>query len=186
MALSKPKQKKLEILVSKGGMSDRAIAKEIGCDPKTVRNYIEKLSLEKSSLSSLAKAEIENIIIGNEIEEKKSSLSPHQKSAYSEVLITEAQSKNLSMNANHLLLEKIYEDIEDGTKDTKVNVGEGVQNIKPIRYEPSDRVHQAKAIQVITDSLGITDRFAPKQDIQVNQQQNNIDNEITITRIGNK
>ena len=29
MALSKPKQKKLEILVAKGGMSDRAIAKEI-------------------------------------------------------------------------------------------------------------------------------------------------------------
>lgn len=175
MSLSKQKQKKLEVLVAKGNLSDRAIAKEVQCDPKTVRNYIDKLNLEKSSLSSLANDEIQNIIIGKEIEEKKSSLSPHQKDAYNEVLLTEAQSMNLALNANHILLEKIYNNIEKGTKLEKMKVGEGVDMLEEVAHGSSDFVNHAKAIQTTSDNLGITQRHSNSQ-VTVHTQ-NNLSNE---------
>jgi len=171
MALSKSQQKKLEVLVSKGGLSNRAIADEVGCDPKTVRNYIKSLDLEKSSLTTLASAEIANIIKGKEIEEKKSSLSPHQKEAYNEVLLTEAQSQNLAMNVNHKLLLKIYDDIEDGMKVEKINVGDGMQQFEPVAHGSSDHLNHAKAIQTVTDNLGLTNRHSPKIDITQQQVQ---------------
>ena len=163
MALSDQQREKIESMLAVGGISKRKIAKEVGCSEKTVRNVESEMELENSALSALADLEKDNIIMGKAIEKKKSALSPHLKSAYDELLLTKLQAENLALNVNNALLMKLYDMIEDGTKDEKLNVGDGMQSIEPIRYAPSDMAHIAKAAQIATDSLGITERHAKTQ-----------------------
>ena len=51
-----------------------------------------------------------------------------------------------------------------------------MQNIEPVRQDSSDRVNQARAIQMVTDSLGLTDRHAPRAmtAIQVNTEEREV------------
>lgn len=169
MALSKHKQELLEVLVAKGELSDRAIAKEVGCDPKTVRNYISNLDLEKSSLSSLAKEDITNTIKGNEIDAKKSSLNPHQRKAYDEVYITMAQSLNLFNNAtidNQLLVNQAQEHIKQIVKDNPDMVLDHLPNLMA-----TGKMTETNRKQL----LGITETHKQKEEV--------IDSETIITYV---
>ena len=155
------------------GKSLTDIEKTTGISKGQISKKSKKEEWQKETLKDLAKREVHTTIVQKEIEKEKETLSATQMKHYNEVLLTEMQSGNLALNANHLLLQEIHKDLERGTKETKVNMGEGMQRLEPMQFEPSDRVHQAKAIQTVTDSLGITDRHAPKQDISLNAQQNN-------------
>lgn len=184
MALKQDKIDLIIALVKKGGLSNVQISKKVGCSESAVRTTIKKNAVERNEITNLAKDEVQSIIIQNEIQKRKNELNSVEKTIYDAVLLTEVQSKNLALNANHLLLQEIHKDLLRGTKETKVNSGDGVQTIEPIQFEPSDRVHQAKAIQTVTDSLGITDRHAPKTVIEnTNAQQTNEAPTIVFQRI---
>ena len=178
MALTKQQKETLDILCAKGGMSNRAIAREVGCSEKTVRKHIDSMDMEKSALSALADEEIDNIIMRKEIDRKKSALNPHVKSAYDELLLTRMQAENLQTNLNTSIMAKLLAMLEEGTKETKINAGDGVQQIEPIKYDPSDVLALAKAAQTASDSLGITQR-GPHSAVQVN---NNTSSGIDVKR----
>lgn len=180
MALSETQINLITALVKKGDLSNRQIAKEIGCSESAVRTWIRKNGVEKNALRNLAKEEISNIINAKEIEEKKNALSPIEKTHYTHVLLEEAQANNLYLNVNQKILSTIMDALENGTKDMKINSGDGMQTIQPMRHEPSDLVALARAAQTATDSLGITQRHAPKSENNV-AVQNNINSNMSLT-----
>ena len=174
MALSKEQKELIIALVKKGGLSNVQISKKVGCSESAVRTTIKKYGVVRNEITDLAKTEVQSILIQNEIKTRKNELTSKERDIYDRVLLEEAQSKNLALNANHLLLEKIYESLEDGTKDEKIQVGAGIQQIEPIRHNSTDFNQFASAIQKATDSLGITNRHAPKTEINnTNATQNN-------------
>lgn len=181
MALKKEQIELIIALVKKGSLSNVEISKKANCSESAVRTTIKKYGVKKNEITDLAKSEVQSILIQNEIKTRKNELTRKERDIYDRVLLEEAQSKNLALNANHMLLEKIYNSLEDGTKDEKINVGAGVQQIEPVRHNATDFNQFASAIQKTTDNLGITDRHAPKIDINNTNAQQNImtPNEIT-------
>ena len=165
MALSTDQTQAIDLLIKKGGMSNRKIAKEVGCSESAVRQYIAKSGVQKNALRDLARDDVDNIIKKQEIGRQKNALSAHEKTHYDMLLLEEAQSRNLAFNVNQKILLNIMGALEDGTKDVKINSGDGMQVIQPMRHEPSDYLALSRAAQTATDSLGITNRHAPKQDI---------------------
>lgn len=171
MALKKEQIEHIVALVKKGGLSNVAISKEVGCSESAVRTTIKKNNVIKNEIADLAKDEVQSIIMQDEIKTRKNELTNKERDMYDKVLITEIQSQNLALNANHLLLKKIHENIDNGKKLEKINVGDGVQHFEEVEHGSSDFVNHAKAIQTVTDSLGITKRHA-NQLINVNTQTN--------------
>ena len=156
------------------GTSLTVIESTTGISKGQISKKSKKETWKKETLKDLASREVHTIIVQKEIEKEKETLTKVQRKHYDKLLLTEVQSMNLALNANHLLLEKIYDSIEDGTKDEKISVESGVQQIEPVRHNAADFNQFANAIQKTTDSLGITERHAPKTVIEnTNAQQNN-------------
>ena len=190
MALSKEKIELIIALVKKGGLSNVAISKEVGCSESAVRTTIKNHDVKKNEITDLAKEEVQSIIIQDEIKKRKNELNEVEKTIYDEVLLTEVQSHNLALNTNHLLLQKINNNIESGKKQVVMKVkeyskengsSESLDSID-IEHDSSDFLNLAKAIQTTTDNLGITQRHAPKQDINVAQQNNTETKRVQIVR----
>jgi hypothetical protein len=190
VALSLEQKEQIRILVksdykteaNQAGLSNRAIAKQVGCSESAVRTLIKNESLEKNAINALAKREVQNIINTKEIENEKNALKNAEKNAYDKVLLNEVQSLNLALNTNHLLLQKIHENIEAGTKQVVKTEAHGVgmsqATIIDVEHDATDLLNYAKATQTVTDSLGVTNRHASTSATQVNVntsvQQNNI------------
>lgn len=170
MALSESQIENIVILIKKGGMSNRAIAKEVGCSESAVRTWIKKTGAEKNALKDLATREIENIINGVEIKNAKNALSDAEKNAYTELLLEEAQNKNLVMNASQLLITKVIDKLNDGTKLEKVAVGNGIQQLETVGLGSSDYKNYADTIDKASVTMGVNERHAPKQNINLAQQ----------------
>lgn len=120
MALQEHQKEKIRSLVKTGELSNVQIAKEVGTHEKTIRNMIKKEGLVKSEFQDLAKREITNTIIGNEIKSEKAELSPTERDAYEEVLITKTQGLNLFNNTaieNQELVFKAQQTIKELIKE---------------------------------------------------------------------
>ena len=164
------------------GQSLTVIESATGISKGQISKKSKKENWQKETLKNLAKREVHTIITQKEIQKEKETLSNVERKHYDTLLLTEIQSKNLALNANHLLLQKIYDSVDDGTRDEKVNAGDGIQQIEPIRHNANDFNSFAKAIQTTTDNLGITQRHAPKIDINnTNASQTNIDKNLSIS-----
>jgi len=126
MALSKEQKERINVLAKIGGISNREIARQVECSESAVRVYIKNNDVEKNAITDLAKEEISNTIIANEIKTQKNALNNAEKKAYDEVYLTMAQSMNLFNNAtiqNQELVNIAQENIaqriaecEDGTE----------------------------------------------------------------------
>ena len=181
MALSQTKIDLIIALVKKGGMSNVEVSKEVGCSESAVRTTIKKYDVKKNEITDLAKDEVQSIIIQDEIKKRKNELNEVEKTIYDKVLITEVQSQNLALNTNNLLLEKIHNNIESGTKQVSVKVKEYSKDggssesleVVDIEHSSLDFEKLAKAIQTTTDNLGITQRHAPKIAIDNTNAQDN-------------
>ncbi len=92
MALSEAQRDLIIALVKKGGMSNRAIALEVGCGNKVVGQIIKKYGIEKATIATLAKQEIENIIIQDEIKATKATYNATEMTHYNEVFVDMKQS----------------------------------------------------------------------------------------------
>lgn len=161
------------------GMSLSDIEKDTGISKGQISKKSKREDWQKETLKHLAEREVHTIIKQKEIQKEKETLNSTQRKHYDAVFLTEVQSANLALNANHELLLKIHSDIKSGMKVEKINVGDGIQQFEPIAHGSSDHVNHAKAIQTISDNLGITSRHANSQiNVQTNTQVNN--NELQI------
>ena len=174
MALTKKQEDKILSLISEGKLSNVKIASTVKCGATTVRNYRKKFNGEiKHDLEDIAVREVRLLELGKVIDEDKKNFSDFEKEQYVETF-NRVASEQLSIyqelynTANELVLRGSIRDMIRGTKQTKINVGDGVQNIEDIELEPVDRVNHAKALRIIGESLGIT----AKQDIINNTQIN--------------
>jgi len=158
------------------GQSLTVIESTTGISKGQISKKSKKENWKKETLKDLATREVHTIIKQNEIEKEKETLNATQRKHYDKLLLTEVRSRNLALNANHELLIKIHSDIKDGTKLEKINAGDGVQHFETVAHGSSDHLTHAKAIQTITDNLGITQRHSNSQvtvNTQNNLQQNN-------------
>lgn len=162
------------------GKALSAIELETGISKGQISKKSKAENWEKETIKNLAKREVHTIIMQNEIEKEKETLNATQRKQYNEVLLTEIQSNNLALNANHLLLQKIYGNIESGKKQVVMKVkeyskengsSESLDSIE-LDHDSSDFLNLAKAIQTTTDNLGITNRHAKNiTAIQVNTEE---------------
>ncbi len=166
------------------GQSLSVIESATGISKGQLSKKSKKDNWQKETLKKLAKRELHTIIIQKEIEKEKETLNATQRKHYDKLILNEVQSQNLALNANHELLIKIHDDIKDGMKVEKINVGDGIQQFEPVAHGSSDHVNHAKAIQTVTDSLGITQRHSNQQ-INVNTQNNLQHNEINTEIVQN-
>jgi len=159
MALSSEQKEQIRALVSVGDLSNVQIGDEVGTSEKTVRNLIAKEGLVKSEIKDLVKREITNTIIGNEIKSEKSELSPKQKEAYDEVLITMSQSMNLFNNAtidNQLLVNQAQDHIKQAVEDNPEMILDHLPNLMA-----AGKMTETNRKQL----LGLTEPYkAPKED----------------------
>ena len=99
MATTEKQKEDIRVLVKVGDLSNVQIGKKVGVSEKTVRNLIAKEGLVKSEIKDLARREITNTIIGNEIKSEKSELSTKQMEAYNETYIDLAKNIDMFNNA---------------------------------------------------------------------------------------
>ncbi len=121
MATSDEQKEEIRVLVGIGKLSNVQIAKEVGVNEKTVRNLINKEGLKKSEITDLAKREVQNIIIANEIKSEKSEQSPRMSEAYIGVFIDMKEALGVFNNAalqNQALIDLANNQIKEIVKDT--------------------------------------------------------------------
>lgn len=125
MALKEWQKDIIRVEVGKG-LSNRKVAEKAECGEKAVRNLKIKEGLKKDSINSLAKKEVQNIIIANEIKTQKDSLKDSERLAYNEVLLSEVQSRNLSINTSHELMKLISKKASNNSKTVIIKDGLGM------------------------------------------------------------
>lgn len=173
MALSKDQREQITALFKKGGLSNVKIAKEVGCSESAVRVLVKKLGAEKNEITNLAKQEITNTIIANEINEKKNEFNDAEKRAYQEVFTSMSEGLNLFNNSavkNQSLLNHAQDAIlesakeKDGSIDGSMLVGQ-LPNILAISKGTESNRKQI---------LGNTETYKPEPD-STNKDENTIE-----------
>jgi len=171
MALSQDKIDLIIALVKKGGMSNRAIALEVGCGNKVVGQIIKKYDVQKDTIATLVNDEVDTIIKQDEIKATKATMNETEKAIYNEAFLSEMSARNAHLSLNHKILHKLNQLVDTGTKDIKVNAGDGMERIEPIALNGKDYYDVAKAGQTASDNLSLTPRHS-QQAVNVNLQNN--------------
>lgn len=135
------------------------------------RDLVDKYGASKGTVGNLTKGiDQENgRIVDAQITvlTAKALLPPEEMGAIMLIAQEEIYSQNLVTNATQLNLVRITEYLSTNTKDKVLNVGDGVQNIEPIRLDSSDFIACQNAIHKAGQSLGVIEQFAPKNDISL-------------------
>ena len=172
MALSKEQISLIKLHVKEGKLSNIKIGEAVGCKEATIRRTIKKYGLKKDEINELAKAEIQNIIIQDEIKTRKDELSPIERRSYDEALIIEARNRDLVLGISQKLLLKVGKHIDGGTKQVLKSEGMGDGVSKQVEYEldhdPKDLKDLADTVDKLSVTLGVNARHAPKADTTVN------------------
>lgn len=157
MAVDERIKKELVADYLTGRFSQRELAKKYKVSLGLVNNLTKELN---ASNAELVDAQASLIIAKNE-------LPTEQMNAIIEVAYDEVYSKNLINKATHLNLQRINETLEKNTKMTKVNCGDGIQNLEPTELEMIDYKIAQEAIDKASLTLGINQRHA-KTEINAN------------------
>lgn len=157
MAVDERIKKELVADYLTGRFSQRELAKKYKVSLGLVNNLTKELN---TSNAELVDAQASLIIAKNE-------LPSEQMNAIIEVAYDEVYSKNLINKATHLNLQRINETLEKNTKMTKVNCGDGIQNLEPTELEMIDYKIAQEAIDKASLTLGINQRHA-KTEINAN------------------
>ena len=91
-----------------------------------------------------------------------------QVTAIDEVVTKKVGQMKMITDITELNLQGIKNAIQTATKDKTVNVGDGVQNVEPIRWDAKDYLDAQNMIHKAGQSLGVIDQFAKSSDINVN------------------
>lgn len=99
MALSETQKDSIRVHVKVGELSNRAIAKEVGCSESAVRTLIKKEGIIKNAINALAIEDVQNVIKAKEIKTQKSALNNAELNAYNEVYTDLAIAMNVFNNS---------------------------------------------------------------------------------------
>lgn len=157
MALDERIKKELIADYLTGRYSQRELAKKYKVSLGSVNNLTRDLN---TSNADLVTAQANLLIAKNE-------LPIEQMNAIIETAYDEVYSKQLIQKTTHLNLKRISETLEKNTKMSKINVGDGVQNLEPTSLEMIDYKIAQDAIDKASLTLGINQRHA-KTEISAN------------------
>lgn len=165
MALTAKQEEQIVALVKVGKLSNRAIAKEVGCSEGKVRTTIREKGVQKGEITQLVEREITNTIMHQEIEEEKNALNTQEKREYDKLHHDMTATLNMFNNAtiqNQEAVNKIQKQI---TKEVDDAPEIGFQHLPNLM-----------AINKITESnrkqlFGNTETYKPKEE---NEGQGNV------------
>lgn len=157
MALDERIKKELVADYLTGRFSQRELAKKYKVSLGSVNNLTRDLNATNADLVT-AQA---NLLIA------KNELPIEQMNAIREVAYDEVYSRRLIQKTTHLNLQRINETLEKNTKMTKINCGDGIQNIEPTQLDMMDYKIAQEAIDKASLTLGINQRHA-KTEINAN------------------
>lgn len=157
MALDERIKKELIADYLTGRYSQRELMRKYKVSLGTVNNLTRDLN---TSNAELVDAQASLIIAKNELPNE-------QMNAIIETAYDEVYSKNLIQKTTHLNLKRINETLEKNTKMSKINVGDGMQNLEPTSLEMLDYKIAQDAIDKASLTLGINQRHA-KTEINAN------------------
>lgn len=109
-----------------------------------------------------------------QLREKIATLEGYEIKYLDEIIQDEAKIKSLIFSTTALNVIRINEDLQQNMKYEKVSVGDGVQNLEPVKLSASDYKNAQEALDKASITLGINQRHSSSQ-INVNTQ-NNIEN----------
>lgn len=179
MAFDKEIWDKAKALFMKGDSLSK-IAKATGISRGAIGKKSQAESWEKETITTLAKAEVDTIIKQEDIRRQKETLSPIERDTYDKVFVAvynEAQARDEFECFNMEIMQASRAMLKTGTKDIRVNAGDGMQRVEPVRLDPNDMATLAKAGQTASDSLGFSQRHSAQVTaIQVNAN----DSEVTV------
>lgn len=158
MALSIEQREQIIALYKQGNLSNVAIAKKVGCGETAVRRIIKEVKAEKGEIKHLAEREVQNIIIGNEIEKRKGEFTKAEKRAYQEELLTMSEALNLFNNSaveTQLLANDALNEIKQGILDNTTTALDNLPNILGIT-----KITESNRKQMV----GITETYKPKEE----------------------
>lgn len=157
MALDERIKKELVADYLTGRYSQRELAKKYKVSLGSVNNLTRDLNATNADLVT-AQA---NLLIA------KNELPIEQMNAIIETAYDEVYSKQLIHKATHLNLKRINETLEKNTKMSKINIGDGVQNLEPTTLDMIDYKIAQEAIDKASLTLGVNQRHA-KTEINAN------------------
>lgn len=157
MALDERIKKELVADYLTGRFSQRELAKKYKVSLGSVNNLTRDLNATNADLVT-AQA---NLLIA------KNELPIEQMNAIREVAYDEVYSRQLIQKTTHLNLQRINETLEKNTKMTKINCGDGIQNIEPTQLDMMDYKIAQEAIDKASLTLGVNQRHA-KTEINAN------------------
>ncbi|MFW3412318.1 hypothetical protein ACN9J3_06250 [Aliarcobacter butzleri] len=108
------------------------------------------------------------------IREKIATLEDYEIKYLDELIQDEAKIRSLLFSTTALNVIRINEDLQQNMKYEKVSVGDGVQNLEPVKLSASDYKNAQEALDKASITLGVNQRHSSTQ-INLNNQ-NNIQN----------
>ena len=144
--------------------SQRDLAKKYNTSIGTVNNLTKEVSPQNEHLvnAQISILSAKSIL---PIEHLNAILNTAQEEVYNKGLVTNASQLNLIRTTQYLANNKKLE---------KINVGEGIQKFEEVGLGADDFKQCQDAIDKASITLKVNGRFAPKQDINLtNAQQNN-------------
>ena len=163
MALTAKQEEQIVALLKVGELSNRAIAKEVGCAESTVRRVAKDQEVEKGKIAQLVNDEITNTIMHKKIEQEKGALNHTEKRMYDKLyfdMTTALEMFNSSTLKNQELLDMAQEGIlesvtnQDGTIDKQFLAGQ-LPNLLAISKGTETNRKQI---------LGNTEAYKPKEE----------------------
>lgn len=97
-----------------------------------------------------------------------------------ELIQDEAKVKSLLFSTTALNIIRVNEDLKANEKYEKVNVGDGIQNLEPVKLGSSDYKNHQDTLDKASITLGINDRHA-KSSVEVNNA--NVNQEQKIIKV---
>jgi hypothetical protein len=125
MALTAKQKEEIVALLKVGELSNRAIAKEIGCSESIVRTIAKKQEIERGKIAQLVDEEITNTIMQEKIVQEKSALNSTEKRMYDKLYLDKTNTLNMfndSTITNQELLNMAQEGVLEAVSDSNGNV----------------------------------------------------------------
>lgn len=114
------------------------------------------------------------------IREKIATLEDYEIKYLDELIQDEAKIRSLLFSTTALNVIRINEDLQQNMKYEKVSVGDGVQNLEPVKLSASDYKNAQEALDKASITLGVNQRHSNSQ-VTVNNQNNIQNNNIPLT-----
>lgn len=159
MALTIKQKEQIIALLKVGELSNRAIAKEVGCSESVVRTIVKDRDIARGKITQLVDEEITNTIMHEKIASEKNALNPIEKRMYDKLYHDKTTVLNMFNNAT-IENQEIANSIQG-------QIAKKIEDAPEIGFQ---HLPNLMAINKITESnrkqiFGITEAYKPKEEV---------------------